>query len=178
MHNFKITEVFFLKKLFSLFLIISFIFLVSCSSDREVDIYDFADRFSAFSEEFKIDTKALTAEEENDTLCFPFTFSDKFLLTVKADEKTSFITSCSVVFMFEKKNEFSDNDFNSFKNIVSNTVNAFLNTDENENILEELNVKKKSDLLKINRQNLIKGFYAYTLVSNDVGIYFSIVKIK
>ncbi len=167
-----------MKKIIAIFGIFSLLFLSSCATEERCDIYDFADRFSSSNEQFKIETKNLTAEEDDGYIIFPFNFDDKFLLSVKADEKTSFVQSLSVVFLFEKKHNISDKDFSSFLSLSSSAVNALTKYEKAENIFKELSIDKKENLLKQNHTSYTLEFYDYSFVSTEIGIYFSITRSK
>ena len=138
-----------------------------------IDIYVFSERFEKNCKDFRIDTENLVAKEENDILKFPFTFSDKFLLTVNANEETFLITSFSLTYMHNKKGTLSDKDFSSFLNIADCAVKAFTKLENTDDIFDGLSLKNKSDILKINHMSFEKGFYKYTFVSGEIGFYFT-----
>ncbi len=162
-----------MKKLFALLIFISTFFLSGCVQKDLIDIYVFADRFSDYSENFEIDTDNLTAKEENGELKFPLTFSNKFLLTVNVNDETSLITSFSVTYVFEKKREISDKDFSSFLEIADSAVKAFTKLEKSNEILSEISLNKKSDVLKDNHNFFKQEFYEYSFVSNEIGFYFT-----
>ncbi len=163
-----------MKKFFSLFCVFSLLFLASCARQERCDIYDFAKSFSSSNDEFKIETKNLTAEENEDEINFPFVFDDKFLLSVKTDEKTSFVKSLSVVFLFKENYSISDEDFSAFLKISSSAIKAFTNEEISENVFENLSLKSKKDVSKYTHASFTLGFYDYSLVATAVGLCFSI----
>ncbi len=161
-----------MKKIFALFISILMFFLSGCVQKDLVDIYVFSERFSKNCQAFKIDTENLVAKEDNDILKFPFTFSDKFLLTVNVNEETFLISSLSVTYMHDKKEKLSDKDFASFINIADCAVKAFTKLENTDEIFDRLQLEKKSDVLKINHTSFEKGFYKYSFVSDEIGFYF------
>lgn len=162
-----------MKKILSFFILLSLIFLTGCVQKDLIDIYVFADRFSKYSENFEIETDNLTASEENGVLSFPLAFSDKFLVTVRVNDKTSLITSVSVTYMFEKKRTISDNDFSSLREITDSAIRAFTKLENTDDIFDELSLNKKQDVLEDCHTSYEKDFYKFSFVSNEVGIYFS-----
>lgn len=161
-----------MKKFFAVFISIWIFFLSGCVQKDLVDIYVFSERFSKNCQYFKIDTENLVAKEENDILKFPFTFSNKFLLTADVNEETFLITSLSLTYMHEKKEKLSDKDFISFLNIADCAVKSFTKLENTDEIFEGLQLKNKSDVLKINHTSFEKGFYKYSFVSDEIGFYF------
>ena len=149
------------------------LFLPGCMQKDLIDIYVFADRFSHHSENFKIDTSKFMAQEEQNELSFPIVFNDKFLLTVRINKETSLVTSVSVVYSFEKGRKISDKDFASFKEIAVCSIKSFTNFQDTDEILANLSADKKASLTKNLHNHFEKGFYQFSLVANEVGIYFS-----
>lgn len=149
------------------------IFLSGCVQKDLVDIYVFSERFSKNCQNFKIDTENLVAKEEDNILKFPFTFNNKFLLTLNVNEETFLITSFSLTYMHDKKEKLSDKDFSSFLNIADCAVKSFTKLENTEEIFDELSLKNKSDVLKMNHTYFEKGFYKYSFVSDDIGFYFT-----
>ncbi len=164
----------FLKKFLAFFIALSTLFLSGCVQKDLIDIYVFSDRFSRHSENFEIDTENLIAEEENNTLKFPLSFSDKFLLTVNVNSETSLITSFSVTYMFGEKRELTDTDFSSFLEISDSAVKSFTNSDDTDEIFSGISLQTKSDVLKDNHISFEKGFYKFSFVSNEIGFYFTV----
>jgi len=162
-----------LKKFFAFFIATGILFLSGCVQKDLIDIYVFSERFEKICQDFRIDTENLVAKEQNNILEFPFTFSDKFLLTVNANEESFLITSFSLTYMHNKKEKLSDKDFNSFLNIADCAVKSFTNLENTDEIFGGLELKSKSDVLKINHTSFEKGFYKYSFVSDEVGIYFT-----
>ncbi len=162
-----------MKKFTAFIVAFSLLFLSGCMEKDLIDIYIFADRFAKYSENFEIDTDNLVAKEENEILKFPLVFSNKFLLTVNVNTKTSLITDFSVTYMFDKKREITDKNFSSFLEIAYSAAKAFTNFDNNEDVFSNLSLKIKSDVLKDNHVSFEKGFYTFSFVSNEVGFYFS-----
>ncbi len=161
-------------KKFTAFLILFFTLCLSgCSEKDLIDIYTFSDRFSNYSETFKINTDNFMATEENEELIFPITFGDKFLLTVRINEKTSLLTDLSVVYLIENKKDMSETEFNQFCEIADCATKAFTNFDSADDILSNLSLKEKEKLFKNTHLHYEKGFYTFSLVSNELGIYFS-----
>lgn len=149
------------------------LFLTGCMQKDLIDIYVFADRFSHHSENFKIDTSKFMAQEEQSELSFPIVFNNKFLLTVRINKETSLVTSVSVVYSFEKGRKISDKDFASFKEIVDCSIKAFTTFQDTDEITANLSADKKDSLTKNLHNHFEKGFYQFSLVANEVGIYFS-----
>lgn len=149
------------------------LFLSGCVQKDLIDIYVFSERFSKNCHNFKIDTENLVAKEDGNILKFPFTFSDKFLLTVNSNEETFLITSFSLTYMHNKKEKLTDKDFSSFLNIADCAVKAFTKIENTDEIFNALQLKNRSDVLKINHVSLEKGFYKYSFVSDEVGFYFT-----
>jgi len=162
-----------LKKFVAFLVAFSTLFLSSCVQKDLIDIYIFADRFAEHSENFEIDTKHLMAKEEGDFLKFPLAFSNKFLLTVNVNSKTSLITSFSVTYMFDKKREITDNDFSAFLEIADSAAKAFTNFENTDEVFSEITLKTKSDVLKDNHISFEKDFYKFSFVSNELGFYFT-----
>ena len=163
----------FLKKFFAIFTALSILFLSSCVQKDLVDIYLFSERFSKHCQNFKIDTGNLVATEETDVLKIPFTFNDKFLLTVNADKETFLVTSFSLTYMHNRNKNLTDKDFSSFVNIAECATKAFTKLENTDEIFNSLSLKNKSDVLKINHTSFEKGFYKYTFVSDEIGFYFT-----
>ena len=149
------------------------LFLSGCVQKNLVDIYVFSERFSKNCQNFKIDTENPVAKEEDDILKFPSTFRDKFLLTVNVNKETFLVTSFSLTYMHNKKEKLSDKDFASFLNIADCAVKAFTKLENTDEIFDELSLKNKSDVLKMNHTSFEKGFYKYSFVSDDIGFYFT-----
>ena len=138
-----------------------------------IDVHLFSDRFSKHSENFEINTDLLVAEEKNGELIFPITFSDKFLVTVRTNEKTSLLTSVSIVYAYEKKDTITDKDFLLLKELIEASVKAFTDYEKTEDIFIKLSLNKKENIASDMHMHYEKDFYKFSLVSNDVGIYFS-----
>lgn len=162
-----------MKKIISLFLFLSIFLLSGCVQKDLIDVYLFAERFSERSENFEIDTSSLVAEEENGELLFPITFSDKILITVRTNEKTSLLTSVSVVYVYKDKKYISDKDFLLMKEIIESSVRAFTNFRNTDDIFENLSLEGKEKLLKYTHLHYEKEFYKFSLISDEVGIYFT-----
>ncbi len=163
----------FLKKCIILFLVFSLIILSGCVQKDLVDIYLFSERFTRYSENFKIDTKNLVAEEKGEELAFPLTFGDKFLLSVRVNDGTSLVTSFSVTYVLEKGREMSKEDFLSFLEIAESSVRAFTKLEKTDEIFSELSITEKENVLKDNHLSFTKGFYEYSFVSDEIGLYFT-----
>lgn len=149
------------------------LFLSGCVQKDLVDIYVFSERFSKNCQNFKIDTENPVAKEEDDILKFPFTFNNKFLLTLNVNEETFLITSFSLTYMHDKKEKLSDKEFSSFLNIADCAVKAFTKLENTDEIFDGLILKNKSDVLKINHTSFEKGFYKYSFVSDEIGFFFT-----
>lgn len=162
-----------MKKFFAVFITILIFFLSGCVQKDLIDIYVFSERFSKNCENFKIDTNNLVAKEEDGVLRFPFTFSDKFLLTVNANKKTFLVTSFSLTYMHNEKKNLTDKDFSSFLSIAECAVKAFTKLENTDEIFGGLSLKNKADMLKINHTSFEQGFYKYSFVSDDIGLYFT-----
>lgn len=162
-----------MKKFIAFFISFSLLFLSGCVQKDLIDIYVFADRFAKHSENFEIDTDNLIAKEENNIIRFPFVFSNKFLLTVSVNTKTSLITDFSVTYMFDKKREIADKDFLSFLEISDSASKAFTNFETTDDVFSEISLKTKSDVLKDNHISFKKEFYNFSFVSNELGFYFT-----
>lgn len=161
-------------KKFAVIVIFAFILILSgCAEKDLIDIYTFAERFSNNSETFKINTDNFMATEKNGEIVFPITFEDKFLLTVRVNEKTSLITDVSAVYLREGKKDMSDAEFRQFSQIADCAVKAFTGFDSSEDILINLSLKEKEKLFKNTHLHYEKGFYNFSLVSNELGVYFS-----
>ncbi len=162
-----------MKKIFAAS-VLFFIFLLSgCVQKDLIDIYLFSERFSKHSENFEINTSSLIAEEENYELIFPVNFSDKFLLTVRTDKKTSLITSLSVLYAYGEKKSITDKDFFFLKELIDSTVRAFTNYEITDDIFKNLSIINKESITQNTHRHFEKDTYKFSLVANDVGIYFS-----
>lgn len=162
-----------MKKIFAFFVSILMLLLSGCMQKDLIDIYVFSERFSKYCQEFKIDTENLVAKEENNILKFPFTFSDKFLLTINVNKETFLVTSFSLTYMHNEKEKLTDKAFTSFINIAECAVKAFTKLENTDEIFDGLSLKNKSDVLKINHTSFEKGFYKYSFVSDEIGFYFT-----
>lgn len=162
-----------MKKFFVVSIILFSFFLSGCVHKDLIDIFLFSEKFSKYSENFEIDTSALIAENEKEEIIFPIIFSDKFLITVRANEKTSLISSVSVVYAYDEKNTLSDKDFLLLKELIESSVKAFTSNQNVNDIFENLSITKKGNITKNTHLHFEKDFYKYSLVSNEVGIYFS-----
>lgn len=162
-----------MKKVIVLMLLIFTLFISGCAEKDLIDIYTFADRFSNTSQTFKINTDNFLATEKDGELIFPVTFGEKFLLTIRVNEKTSLITDVSAVYLSEDKKIITDEDFTQFCEIVECTAKAFTNFDATDDILLNLSLKEKDNLFKNTHLHYEKGDYSFSLVSNEMGIYFS-----
>ncbi len=161
-----------MRKFFAFFLLISIFFLSGCVQKDLIDIYVFADRFSRYSKNFEIDTEKFMAEEETDSLSFPIVFDDKFLITVRVSKETSLIQSVSVVYAYRKERKISDEDFSSLKEIIKCSVRSFTNFENTDDIFENLSFGKKGSVYENHHEHFKKEFYEFSLVTNDIGIYF------
>lgn len=161
-------------KKFAVFLLFLFFLSFSgCAEKDLIDIYTFSDRFSDMSENFKINNDNFMATEKDGELVFPITFEDKFLLTVRLNEKTSLVTDVSVVYLLENKKSMTETEFNQFYEIADCAVKAFTDFDSADDILSNLSLKEKEKLFKNTHLHYEKGFYTFSLVSNELGLYFS-----
>ncbi len=162
-----------MKKFLAFLAVISVLFLSSCVQKDLIDIYVFSSRFSRYSQNFQIDENSLTAYEQENEIVFPLTFGDDFLLSVSVNPDTGFVTSFSAVCMFKENNKLSDEDFSEFNELASSSVRAFTKIDSTDEIFRNLGFTKKSDVMKFNHTSYESGFYKYSLVSNELGIYFT-----
>ena len=163
----------FLKKFLALLISFCVVFLSGCVQRDLIDIYIFADRFCRHSENFAIDDKNLIAEENEEEIVFPLVFRDKILLSVRTNEGTSLITAFSVTYMFDGKRNISDEDFSSFLEIAESAVKSFTNLKNTDDIFQALSLIKKSDVMKDNHTSFEQGFYNFSFVSNELGLYFT-----
>lgn len=161
-----------MKKIIAFFTLLSVLLLGGCKQKDLIDIYVFSQRFSRYSDNFAVDTGNLTASEEEGELAFPLIFDDKFLLTVRTNDETALMTSFSAVYMFKNGRKLSDGDFLLFTEIVESAVKAFTKQEKTDEILEQIPLRNKSDALKNNRTSFTIGFYDYSFICDEVGIYF------
>ncbi len=162
-----------MKKIAVILILIFTLSLSGCAEKDLIDIYTFSDRFSDSSETFKINTDNFMATEKEGELIFPITFGEKFLLTVRINEKTSLVTDVSVVCIIENKKNITETEFNQFCEIVDCATKAFTNFESADDVLLNLSLKEKEKLFKNTHLHYEKGFYTFSLVSNELGIYFS-----
>ena len=162
-----------MKKLLVFLIILSTLFLSGCVQKDLIDIYVFSERFAKHSRNFEIDTRSLTAKEEDNILKFPLTFGNKFLLCININDDTSLITSFSITYIFDKKRELTEKEFSDFLDLTDSSIKAFTNTENTDEIFTSLSVKSKNDLIKDNHTSFEKGFYKYSFVSNEIGFYFT-----
>lgn len=161
-----------MKKISSVLLVFSVLFLSGCVQKDLIDIYTFSKRFSEHSENFEIDTENLIAKEVGESLNFPLNFSDKFLLTVSVNQKTSLVSSFSLTYIFTENRKISNKDFSVFLEIADCALMAFTNLTETEKIFSETGLEKTSDVLKNNHKSYEDGFYKFTFLSDEVGFCF------
>ncbi len=162
----------FLKKFSAILLAFSIFLLSGCAQKDLIDIYTFSERFSGYSENFEIDTKNLLAKEEEENLKFPLTFSDRFLLTVSVNQKTSLVSSLSLTYAFAEGRKISDEDFCSFLEIAESAAKSFTNQKETDKIFSEIGLETKADVLSDNHNSAEDGFYNFSFLSNEVGFCF------
>ncbi len=161
-----------MKKIIAFLIVLCILLFGGCKQKDLIDIYVFSQRFSRYSDNFVIKTDELTASEEKGELAFPLIFDDKFLLTVRINDETSLMTSFSAVYMFQNGRKMSDSDFLLFTEIVQSAVRAFTKQEDIDDIFKGVGLTVKNDALKNNHTSFEKGFYNYSFISDEVGIYF------